>query len=169
MKITACTITLKENLIPNGATVNQPAWLRAKASVTLDGQVTLHGLVIRDGVATGGVFVTYPKSPVITDQYEVSSEMREVLEAGIILAYQRAVYPWLTGHLAPLHPLSLEILSGLREYYDYAADLYTGQRDVDDKVVKLLKGKKDWDQDDYEKIKSKVEPILEKLQNSIPD
>ena len=70
MKLTACIITLKENLVPKGATTEQPAWLRAKASITLDNKITLHGLVIRDVVANSGVFVTYPKLPVLTDQYD---------------------------------------------------------------------------------------------------
>lgn len=170
MKITSCVITLKENLVPNGATVNLPPWLRAKVSITLDKKITLHGLVIRDAVATSEVVVTYPKNPIRTDQFEVSPKLQKVLEPEIIFAYQKARYPWISKqNIAALHPLTLEILSGLREYYDYAVDLHVGQRDVDKKVVELLKGRKDWDQNDYEEIKSKVEPILLKIQNSIPN
>jgi len=170
MKLTACIITLKENLVPKGATTEQPAWLRAKASITLDNKITLHGLVIRDVVANSGVFVTYPKLPVLTDQYEITPKMKMLLEPEIIFAYQKARYPWINRqNIVALHPLTLEILSGLREFYDYAADLHLGQRDVNNMVIKLLGKKTDWGQNDYEKIKSKVEPILQKIQDTIPD
>lgn len=169
MKLTSCVITLKEGLVPKGATVNLPAWLRAKVSITLDKKITLHGLVIRDAVATSGLLITYPKDPIRTDQFEVSPKMQKELEPEILFAYQKARYPWLSKqNIVALHSLTVEILSGLREYYDYAVDLHIGQCAVDKKVIELLKGKKDWDQNDYEEIKSKVEPILLKIQNSIP-
>jgi DNA-binding cell septation regulator SpoVG len=171
MKLTACILTLKEKM-PDAPEL--PAWLRAKAAITLDNQVTLQ-VTLRDSVSSHEVFITYPKTPEQLDQFSVAPELRKEIEPQILWAYQKAEYPWLANAPgqeqppAPLHPLTLEILDGLREYYDYAVDLYLGQRKVNDKVIKLLGKKTDWDQNDYEDIKSKVEPILQKIQDTLTE
>jgi DNA-binding cell septation regulator SpoVG len=143
-----------------------PAWLRAHASITLDNKITLHGLSIRDAAENSEVFVAFRCSCCVTavgpGTYEVDPELRAKLEPQILAAYQRAQYPWLDKHPAPLHSLTLEILDGLREYYDMV-DLGLTQQRVNAKVIKLLRKKKHWSQEDYLAIKDKVEPIIEKV------
>jgi hypothetical protein len=160
MKITSCTVTLRENLVPKGSEDKYPAWLRANVSIVLDDLVTLNGIFIRDSVADSEVFMSYACS----GAYVLSPIDVAVLENPIITAYQRTKYPWLANHPAPLHSLTLEILSGFREYYDYATDIPSTQLKVDEKVRKLLRKTKHWSQDDYLSIKDKVEPILVQTQ-----
>ena len=72
---------------------------------------------------------------------------------------------WLT--LENPHPLTVEILAGLREYYD-AADLSVCQHKVDALVRKEIPGK-DFDQMDYLRLKDKAEPILRDVEKLFSD
>lgn len=157
MKVLECQIHLKSEMDKESKD-KMPAWLRAKASVTLEGGVTLHGVVIREATQDLSVFCVYPKDPERNDQYGLSDTLQWLLEPQIIKVYQRELHPWLSEeHEKPLHSMSLALLSELREDYRSVA-AYCTQRDVDLLVSKLHRSE-DWDKDEYDKVKAKVKKI----------
>lgn len=160
MKVTRVTILLASEL---PSLKGMPPLTVASAVVTLDDSLTLHGVKVLDSTADNEKFVSFKN-----DSYSIIlQELQDHIEAKVLLAYQNKLHPWIClEHEGPLHSLTLEILAGLREYY-VSVDIQSAQQQVDEKVRKLTKKIKSWDMDDYQEIKAKVEPILQKIDKLI--